>query len=46
MRAKEFILKEEILNEGLLDSVKSLYNSATKAPEFFKVFITCSKGIL
>ena len=38
MRANEFILNEEILNEGVLDSIKSLYNSATKAPEFFKVF--------
>lgn len=38
MRAKEFILKEEVLNEGLLDYVKSLYNSAVKAPEFFKIF--------
>jgi len=38
MRAKEFILNEEILNEGLLDSIKSLYNSANNAPEFLKVF--------
>ena len=38
MRAKEFILKEEMLNEGVLDYVKSLYNSATKEPEFLKLF--------
>jgi hypothetical protein len=36
MRAKEFILKEDILNEGIIDKIKTIYNIITKEPQFIK----------
>jgi len=36
MRANEFILKEDILNEGVIDKIKTIYNIITKEPQFIK----------